>query len=100
MQPSIGPKVCNLLGDERMTTFTCTCGTKIARMHTSNKRYLGVCCSWCRASWRTIAVPVAVCENYVQHSLFYQYYSCTCGAKSLNRPPKLTKCICVPGELR
>ena len=100
MQPSIGPKVCNLLGDECMTTFTCTCGTKIARMHTSNKRYLGVCCSWCRASWRTIAVPVAVCENYVQHSLFYQYYSCTCGAKSLNRPPKLTKCICVPGELR
>lgn len=96
MQPSIGSKVCNLLGDERMTTFTCDCGTKIQRYPSHKPEFTGVTCTYCRSKWKTHAVT----DANGQALLWTKYYSCTCGSHPLNIPPKLTRCICEVGELR
>ena len=103
MQPSIGPKVCNLLGDERMNlhapegpSFKCDCGTAYDRFATHRKELTGFTCSYCQRKWKTHA-PIG---KKGQTQLWFKYYSCTCGSHPLNIPPKLTTCICEVGELR
>ena len=96
MQPSIGSKVCNLLGDERMSDFDCDCGTKMPRMPSHRTELIGCTCTWCRTKWKTHAVV----DEDGQTKLWYMYFKCTCGSHPLNRPPKLTSCICEVGELR
>ena len=100
MQPFFTSKVCNLLGDERMSAFECDCGTKYDRFATHRKELTGFTCSYCQRKWKTHAVPAEECENFIQTQIWFKYYSCTCGSHPLNIPPKLTRCICEVGDLR
>jgi hypothetical protein len=96
MQSSITAKVPNMLGDERMTLIICECGSKYERMASHKPMYLGFQCRNCLRHWKTHAVK----DAKGQTQLWFKYYQCTCGSNSLNRPPKLTNCICEVVDLR
>jgi len=56
MQPCIDAKVCNLLGDERMSTFECDCGNVMPRYASHRPELIGMECSVCQTKWKTHAV--------------------------------------------
>jgi len=96
MQPCIDAKVCNLLGDERMSTFECDCGNIMPRYASHRPELIGMECSACQTKWKTHAVK----DENGQSKLWYMFYLCTCGSHPLNIPPELTRCICEVGDLR
>jgi len=96
MQPRISTKVPNMLGDERMSDFICDCGYTIVRPSGVNNPLIGCYCGNCNTKWTIVHVQ----DAQGQTKLFGKFYRCDCDANILNRPPKLTECICEWVELR
>jgi len=95
MQPRISTKVPNMLGDGSMN-FICDCGYTIERAPLGNEYFIGCYCGNCNTKWTAIHVK----DEDGQAKLFCKFYRCECDANILNRPPKLSRCICEWVELR